>query len=212
MRGRLPNPARAVAVSLVLALHALLLLMFHQPPRERRVSAPAEPFPSLLFLPLPEQPEPETVEPVESAPRPAVSIPRARERPEASSSTPVIPEPITEPPPQPDRDWSSIDWADEARQAARTVIEKRKKYRSLASHAGSRKPRGLASKNKPQFGWDQSSINRVDTSAGIPVLSISDRCHLLLFIVPTCLIGKMEPRGDLFEHMNDVELPEEEEE
>jgi hypothetical protein len=201
-----------VAVSLVLAVHALLLLMFHQPPRERRASAPAEPFPALIFLPLPEeQPEPATAEPVASTPRPAVSVPRTGERPDRPPA-PLIPEPITESPPQSARNWSSIDWADEAHQAARTVIEKRKKYRALGPRAASKLPRGLASKKKPQFGWDQSSINRVDTSQGIPVLSISERCHLLLFVLPTCVLGKMEPRGDLFEHMNDVELPEEEEE
>jgi hypothetical protein len=201
MRGVLPNRSRTVAVSLVLALHALLVLIFHHSPRDRRSGAVPEPYPPMVFLPLLEE-EPQ----VEEAPQePGPVVPsRPRIDRDAPAAEAVSPEPITEPSPSP-RDFSNKDWGEEARQAARTVIENRKKYKSLAAHTGGKK-RDLSSKTKPEFAWKP---RRVETADGVPYMHVGDRCVLMLFIIPACVLDKIEPRGDLFEHMKDVDVPEE---
>jgi hypothetical protein len=51
------------------------------------------------------------------------------------------------------------------------------------------------------FRWYEAGIHRIDTRGPIPVLHLNDRCVLIGFVFPLCLIGHIETHGDLFDHM-----------
>jgi hypothetical protein len=67
----------------------------------------------------------------------------------------------------------------------------------------------------PAFGWDNSVTHRVeepDNPGDGTVVHLNDRCELLIFLqlsLPkaSCKLGRMESRGDLFEHLHDPPAP-----
>jgi len=38
---------------------------------------------------------------------------------------------------------------------------------------------------------------------GVPIFRINEHCSVVFLILPGCTIGKIEARGDLFQHMHD---------
>jgi hypothetical protein len=102
-----------------------------------------------------------------------------------------------------------IDWSAEAAIAAQhqTELASAAGPKSLDDHHG-RKPRdGLNSGGPEQFGWDYAATHRVETSQGVPIIHLGDRCVVgFLLILPFfgCGFGGEIPvNGDLFKHMRD---------
>jgi hypothetical protein len=63
---------------------------------------------------------------------------------------------------------------------------------------------------KPQFGWARWHTERVHTlEQGGILIHLSERCVVVVSVIamPMCRFGKIEARGDLFDHMNDPPTP-----
>ena len=54
--------------------------------------------------------------------------------------------------------------------------------------------------------WREHRIE-VDKETGIPVLNLGEHCVLIAFLIPGCRIGRIKPRGDLFDGMDDPDRP-----
>jgi hypothetical protein len=63
--------------------------------------------------------------------------------------------------------------------------------------------------HKAEFGWSHARTHRLekDPESGLPVLNLNDHCALFALIVPGCRVGKIKPRGDLFDGMKDPDRP-----
>lgn len=97
------------------------------------------------------------------------------------------------------RQGSAPDWRGEAERVAREHAAE-----ESASQGGTSEPAPSASE---PFPWSRSSTKRIEkTDDGNTIFWISERCFLVNFIVPGCQLGKIEPRGDLFEHMEEERL------
>ena len=142
-------------------------------------------------------------------PRPPLAATRARAR----SASPVAPRaPGTDNALEATilpRSPLDIDWSAEAALAAQhqTELATAAGPRSLDDHHG-RKPRaGLNSGGPEQFAWDYAATHRVETSQGVPIIHLGDRCVVgFLLILPFfgCGFGAEIPaNGDLFKHMHD---------
>lgn len=190
---------RAALLALLIALHASLLLL----PRQVLHRYRQEPL-ALIYLPQPHASR--------EAAKPAPTRAPAR----ASAVQPITPpiaaapsEVTQNPPPH-------IDWDSEVSITVQhqTELANAPKPRSLDDHRGHHHQDGvgLNSHEAPQFGWNETAIHRFDTRGEIPIIRLSDRCILPLgpFIpLPMCGFGKkIEPRGDLFEHLKDTPAPE----
>jgi len=191
-----------VAALAHIALVALLMTATKPHPRE-----PVEtPRMTLVFLEQEAREREATNEP----PQPATPSLRLRapnvtvELPRLDASTA-----ITTPPDMPLRDSPTsppIDWHQETRSAAARMAEsldaeRRRKGRLTPD------PRFSRPTPRPQFGWDRSKTHRIEALPdGGTVIHINDRCALVLsgLLLPTCKIGKISARGDLFEHMGDA--------
>jgi hypothetical protein len=187
---------RAALLCLLTGLHAAILLL---PPQTLRVF-PQEPL-ALISLPEPK---------VQRQEPPPAKHP-ARPRSETTKAITLVPtspadQRATEPIPR-------IDWDSEASISAehQAQLANAPRPRSLDDHKGHGDHHdglGLSSHYAPEFGRDQKVIHRFDTRGDIPLIRLSDRCVLPLgpFIpLPSCGFGKkIEPRGDLFEHMRDT--------
>ena len=104
----------------------------------------------------------------------------------------------------------AIDWAKEAERAAARQID--------ADEAAARRAGALSAHDKapsslaplppagPQFGWSHAATHRLESFPGGIILNLTDRCAIVfaVMLIPVCKVGDMEPRGDLFEHMDDA--------
>jgi hypothetical protein len=97
-----------------------------------------------------------------------------------------------------------VDWSAQLAGAASAALDKEETARKQLD-ALTRKfriepdPRNPGAAPTSTFHWYEAGIHRIDTRGPLPVLHLNDRCALLLFVLPACLLGHMEARGDLFE-------------
>jgi len=157
----------------------------------------------LVFLALPEHAQ---------VPNPTASVAAPpRKKPLAARDTQLIaiPEPMQ--PPAADGPHAPIDWNNEAELAIKQQAELAMATppRALDKHgAGADFNGGLGPDRgkKSEFGWDLTHTQRIEPVDGGGILiRLSDHCVLLVFPLPFvgCGIGKIPPRGDLFDHMHD---------
>jgi hypothetical protein len=192
---------RPVVLLLVLAIHAVILLMALR--AVTRVPLLREQPLVFLALPAPTQ-NPQTA----AAPAPTVPT-TPHKKPAASRDSQLVAIPAPPPPEQPP---ATIDWNSEAamaiEQQARSAMAT--PPRALDKHGkGADLDGGLGPdhKPKPEFGWDRSHTHRVQSiEGGGIVIALNDRCVLVLIPFPLggCGIGKIPVRGDLFDHMHDA--------
>lgn len=104
---------------------------------------------------------------------------------------------------------ASIDWSTESRLAASRQIESledaRRRARGFTPLEANRDPADTPASH-PKFGWSHASIHRIEAiPEGGTLVWINDRCALVVTVglMPVCKIGKIEARGDLFEHLGD---------
>jgi len=102
-----------------------------------------------------------------------------------------------------------IDWYGEVASSASTALgDAEKKGRQAAVFAPPPPPPFLA-RPPPggyRFGWSAVATQRFRIVNGVPILRITEHCSVVFFItlpVGTCTIGKIQARGDLFQHMHD---------
>jgi hypothetical protein len=158
---------------------------------------PREPPPIVRPVPLSRWAQPERVPqflpPAPAAvPTPGPALPAPQDQPQAQSPL-------------------DIDWSAEAAIAAQHQAElaAAPKPRSLDDHhrhGNHHDGVGLNSKGPYQFGWYYAGTHRVDTSSGLPLIHLNDRCVLtfgFLIPLPLCGIGEIPVKGDLFQHMHD---------
>ncbi len=161
---------------------------------------------ALVFLALPSRMQ----TPAETtAPPPRAAAPK---KPTPSADTQLV---IVPPPSQPtpiEQPAAPIDWSAEAARTAKQQAELAAgpKPRALNQHgAGIDFDGGLGPdpEYRPEFGWDHARTHRVEPlEGGGTILWINDRCFIVmagLIPFPMCSIGKIPPRGDLFDHMHD---------
>jgi hypothetical protein len=101
---------------------------------------------------------------------------------------------------------TSIDWYGEAPSAAdRALSAEAQRRRQAAVFAPPPPPRYLA-RPPPggyRFGWSEVATQRFRVVNGVPILRINEHCAVAFFILPGCTIGRIAPRGDLFQHTRD---------
>ena len=192
---------RPAVLLLVIALHAGLLVLasWWQMPVDLRKGEE-----SLIFLPLLSRvKEPEETPPPE-APRQKPASTREMQVVIIPKEVPPAP-PIEAPPP-------TIDWNAEAALTAKHQAQAAEKPgpRALDQHgAGLDFDGGLAPDLdvKPEFGWYHARTHRIEAlEGGGSMLWLNDRCFIVmagLIPFPMCGVGKIPPRGDLFDHMRD---------
>jgi hypothetical protein len=113
---------------------------------------------------------------------------------------------------EPNEHNPAVDWRTEAALAAQhqTQLAAMSQYRSLDSRGkkanlGLSGELGSAGAKKSEFGWDYAATHRVQSNGVATVIALNDRCSLVLagpIPFPICGIGKIPPRGDLFDHMH----------
>jgi hypothetical protein len=198
---------RAATLIVVLAIHALFLILFARSRAPVRwIGQTAAPMSTLIFVP-------EVVNPVESVPKSPVAARAARRAaPVTAPTVRFVPEPTP--------DSSSItptpapDWRAQATIAANDVLETQRRKREhpsvLEPHDFSGVTPGSTDSSKPTFGWYHARTHRVEGSPGALVVNVNDRCAiavLLIFPLPMCKVGKIAAQGNLFEHMYDLPDP-----
>ncbi len=190
--------SRPLLFAFILAVHALLILLaqrglIHVP------QAPEEPLQIFSVTRPPPLAQPRT--PPDSAHARARFVrPLAAKPPTTDDALQVA---------TPPRSALDIDWSAEAAITAQhqTELASAAGPKSLDDHHG-RKPRaGLNSGGPDQFAWDYAATHRVETSQGVPIIHLGDRCVVgFLLILPFfgCGFGGEIPvNGDLFKHMRD---------
>lgn len=102
----------------------------------------------------------------------------------------------------------AIDWAEEAKLAASRQIDSLERSRNRG--AGRVAP-GVKleprPEPKPEFGWSHAQTHRIERlPEGGTLIWINERCALVVNggLLPICKLGKIQARGDLFEHMRDA--------
>jgi hypothetical protein len=149
----------------------------------------------------------EIAEPVE----PATSLPRTTKGPRDASGdrgaiSQTAPRASVLTPPDPSIDWSRASELAAERQAD-AMEAARRRDRGFTAH-GTDRNFASPSPAPPEFHWDHAHTHRVEPIAsGGLVINITDRCVLVIagLIMPACSLGKIEARGDLFEHMHDTQ-------
>src|SRR5688500_1868398 len=103
-----------------------------------------------------------------------------------------------------------VDWSRESELAAQRQVDAiesaRRRDRGFTSRDGDLELASPAAPS-PEFGWDHSQTHRIEPiPTGGTLIHINDRCFVVIsgLIMPVCKLGKIEARGDLFEHMNDT--------
>ena len=177
---------RTLALATVAIAHvAAIIVIASSRPLTRLVESPD----SLVTILLPQTaPRPETTKPerpVRRPPRPAASAPQPQSA--ASEST----APVALPP---------VDWQQQLEGAAKAKAD--------ATPWQSVVPKPKA-KPKKEFGWSRAHTHRIDPGepGELPVLHLGEHCVLIGFLIPACSFGKIPPRGDLFDGMNDPDRP-----
>jgi hypothetical protein len=196
-RSRILRPA---VLLLVVAIHAALLLVASR--RVMRVDMRSEE--PLIFLALPEHAQ--VLAPGASQ----AALPRKKQVAPHDTQLIAIPTPDQQPAAA-DKNPAPIDWNREAELAIKQQAELAMATppRALNKHgAGADFNGGLGPdrEGKPEFGWDRSHTQRVESLEGGGLLiHINDRCVVVLlpFPLPFCGIGKIPVRGDLLDHMHD---------
>ncbi len=92
-----------------------------------------------------------------------------------------------------------IDWQLEGERAAARKAQER----PWQSADESKKP------HTAEFGWSHARTHRIekDPESGLAILNLNEHCSLVAFVLPGCRIGKIKPRGDLFDGMKDLDRP-----
>jgi hypothetical protein len=193
---------RPAILLLVVGLHAALLLLASR--WQTRMDFRSEE--SLIFLPLPSHVQtPTQTQPRPDAPKKRPASPRETQLIDIPKDVPTPPPAATPPAP--------IDWNAEA---ALTAKQRAQSAAAPAPRALDRHGAGLDLdgglgpdlESKPEFGWYHARIHRIEPlEGGGSILWLNDRCFIVmagLIPFPMCGIGKIPPRGDLFDHMHDA--------
>jgi hypothetical protein len=205
--------SRFLVLIVVVAVHLGLVAVFAVSGGRPRERLEEEPSITVVFLP-----EISTAQPVSrsnpasgaargSAPGASKRVAPARTLapPDSSAIAPRLNEVEELPAP------ASIDWSKEATLSASRQIESMEDARRRAGaftpwEANRAPPR----KSKPEFGWSHARTHRIEAlPEGGTLLWINDRCALAISggLFPVCKLGKIEPRGDLFEFLHDPPEP-----
>jgi hypothetical protein len=197
----------------IVAVHGALIWLAQR----EWIRLPARAEAPLLLLLLPREPPrivPRT--PLSARTRPQ-AVPRSVPAAAAAVPTPG-PDALRAPPDQPRSPPLNIDWSAEAavtaqHQAALAAAPKPRSLDDHHRHGSHHSGVGLSNTGPYQFGWDYAATHRVDTSQGVPIIHLNDRCVVgLLWILPFfgCAFGGEIPvKGDLFQHMHDPPADEE---
>lgn len=104
----------------------------------------------------------------------------------------------------------SIDWSRESQLAAQRQVDAlesaRRRARGFTPSEQDRK-RATPSVPTPEFDWDRSHTERIEPiPTGGMLIHLNERCVVAIVpaIIPVCALGKIEARGDLFDHMDDT--------
>jgi hypothetical protein len=197
--------SRILACLAAIIVHIALIALLA---RDRAIREPSteETRTTLVFV---TQFDAKPVEPVASSPG---NTQRPREATELASdslgNSGTISQPGRRESPRPPRS-PSVDWSRASGLAAQRQVE--------AMEAARRRDRGFtahdASRNlapplppRPEFHWNSAQTDRIEPIPGGTIIHLNDRCVLVIsgLIMPACSLGKIEARGDLFEHMHDT--------
>jgi hypothetical protein len=197
----------AIFVAIV-AAHVLLFLFF--PPMRRMLLRAGEDQPTAILVFFP------------PAPMPSLGRPEASRKPMTPSqsgkasniSTKTSAEPLKshpEPPatePEPISPPAVTDWAKEAELGAGHAVDGQIDAERKAAALSSRYhvlpgPR----ERQPEFHWDYAHTHRIEPlPGGGLIIAINDNCAVVVYVfpMPFCKLGKIKPRGDLFNHLEDA--------
>jgi hypothetical protein len=192
------RPERAVILCAIVGVHVVMFALLTVSPATRLIAVG----PSMIvtFIRREERKRlPESVDRMPASPSPTRR---------AAPVTPPVPEAATS---QSETAPEAIDWLLAAEQAAQRQIEEYEDTRRRGSAFGVPQTdlgRRLAPQHEPapEFGWSHAATNRIEPlEDGGTMVWINDRCAIVfaVFIFPVCSLGKIEARGDLFEHMRD---------
>jgi hypothetical protein len=216
---------------LVLAAHIAVILVIG---RAARHAADVR---EVVFLPLPITPDEDREEAMRASELPVLPVPVdvSSSVPEPPPGEPQLEEDTAAPGSNLPREPApSVDWFDEARRSAETLEQRRRAARERRSFSGPREGEGMPGlRKKPacpfeqcEPGWgagpsvfEHSKRGRIEkTPDGEVIRWTSNHCYQVL-VSPNefhrslnkCVkdLDKKAARGDLFDHMNDVPLPEE---
>jgi hypothetical protein len=185
---------RALALALVLAIHVMAIVALCVP-HGRATIAESEDFTTIVFFVPPAQPVEPSTNTTSRLRRPSFK-PNQTRTPSDSITSPQEP-----PPPAP------IDWRSEGDRAAVDMLkeseELARRRTALDPHGGIQL--GGATRSPPGIAWDIAHTKRIEPLAeGGALIHLNDHCVIVFpFMFPFCKVGKIEPRGDLFSHMND---------
>jgi hypothetical protein len=196
--------ARLAVFVLVAAMHLALLWLPSPRLRIPRLTA-HDANGSLVYLILPGRTSPPLGQ---EPPHPRSGIPQAANAKPPPPPAPAVPSDQA----SGEEPLRTIDWSSETEHAAeqQTRLAAESHHRALDRRGpGADLNGGLApGGKKPEFAWDHARIHRVEPiPGGGIVVWLNDRCAVaFLAILPfvSCGIGKIEARGDLFNHMRDA--------
>ena len=144
---------------------------------------------------------PATTEEENPEPKPARIVPRSvvPQGPPSSNAITVAP---------PIQVQTLPDWRAEAERGVARYGEQLAEEDRLATSIGRHEPprEPLVAPTTPDFAWSKAHTERVSAiEGGGMMIRLNERCAIVIVLVPmpACAFGKIKPRSDLFEHMND---------
>jgi hypothetical protein len=168
-----------------------------------RVSEPAAPAQTPLTVWMLSAPTPESSPPPRGPRSPAAARAPAKRAPRHGDTAERAREPERSSAPH------SIDWAQEAQQAAEDDAERdvegARRSGALSRWKSHVMPSPVVPRG-PQFGWDTSRTQRLRPTPQGLVVMLNERCALVinpLLLAGGCALGHIPVRGDLFDHMRD---------
>lgn len=203
--------ARLTVCVLIGAAHLGVWYLFSLKPRTPRAGE-SEELPATLFfldLSLPRSNRPPAVHTAQGGP--GVQPHRRRAQDAApgipvETNSPATSDPAVVSTPAP----SHVDWAGEAQLAAQRGADAQVLLDKQAAALDSRYHKlPVPAPRQPEFGWYYAGTHRVEPlPQGGFLLNINDRCAVavVIMIMPMCKFGKIEARGDLFQHMKPTPL------